>query len=76
MVAVKTPRLAPAVFIGIQDGFGVVPAIELYALTAPVGMHPARSSVSRRTLESHGYYVPPVSAKGVLQAGCGGGVCG
>jgi len=63
MVAVKKLRSAPATFIGIQDGFGVAPAIELYALTAPVGMHPVRSSVSRRTLESHGYYVPPLSPK-------------
>ena len=72
MVAVKTLRPAPATFIGIQDGFGVAPAIELYALTAPVGMHPIRSSVSRRTLESHGYYVPPVSSvKAAAQPGGG-----
>jgi hypothetical protein len=69
MVAVKNLRPAPAIFIGIQDGFGVIPAIELYALTAPVGMHPVRSSVSRRTLESHGYYVPPVGPKAVAQVG-------
>ena len=73
MLAVNNRRLAPATFIGIQDGFGVVPAIELYALTAQVGMHPARSSVSRRTLEAHGYYVPPVGGKGVLVAGKGCG---
>ena len=71
MVAVKTLRPAPARFIGIQDGFGVLPAIELYALTAPVGMHPACSSVSRRTLESHGYYVPPLAPKAVAQPGGG-----
>ena len=53
-------RLAPAKFIGIQDGFGLTPSIELYNLTARVGIHPVGSSVARCTLESHGYYVPPL----------------
>lgn len=69
MVAVKHRRLAPARFIGVQDGFGVLPPIELYALTAQVGIHPACSSVSRRTLESHGYYVPPLNKAGGQSGG-------
>ena len=72
MVAVKNIRPAPARFIGIQDGFGASPPIELYALTAPVGMHPTSSSVSRRTLEAHGYYVPPLNHKASGSAGGSG----
>jgi len=49
--------LAPANFIGIQDCFGD-PPIELFILTKPVGDHPVNSTVSRQTLEKHGYEVP------------------
>lgn len=49
---------APAVFVGIQPGFRHLPAIELYNLTEQVGVHPAGSTVSRGTLESHGFFVP------------------
>lgn len=48
---------APANFIGLQDGFGT-PPIELFILTKQVGDHPANSTVSRQTLEKHGYEVP------------------
>jgi hypothetical protein len=48
---------APANFIGLQDGFGD-PPIELFTLTEQVGEHPARSTVSRQTLERHGFAVP------------------
>lgn len=54
---------APAKFIGVQDGFGLMPSIELYVLNAQVGEHPIGSSVSRQTLERHGYYVPPVAPR-------------
>lgn len=60
MVAINSYRLAPARFIGLQDGFGLMPSFELYHLEAPVGVHPEGSSVSRETLERHGYFVPPV----------------
>jgi hypothetical protein len=66
-VAVKTRRPAPATFIGIQDGFGIAPSVELYNLNAPVGIHPIHSSVSRSTLESHGYYVPPIRIEDFAQ---------
>jgi hypothetical protein len=49
---------APAIFLGIQPGFNHLPAIELYNLLAKVGHHPPGSTVSRKTLEEHGY-VPP-----------------
>ena len=42
------------------ERFGLTPSIELYNLTARVGIHPVGSSVARCTLESHGYYVPPL----------------
>jgi len=61
MAAPEFPPTAPATFIGIQDGFGILPPIELYTLDAPVGIHPIGSSVSRQTLEKHGYSVPPFS---------------
>lgn len=47
--------LAPALFLGIQPGFDAYSAIELYVLLAPVGHHPVGSTVSRQTLERHGY---------------------
>jgi hypothetical protein len=58
-----SPPYAPAKFIGIQEGFGLVPPVELYTLDAPVGEHPVGSSVSRQTLERHGYQVPPVGSE-------------
>lgn len=50
--------VAPAYFVGIQDGFGFMPAFELYTLTGPLGGHPEGSTVSRETIEKHGYSVP------------------
>lgn len=49
------PMPAPALFLGIQPGFGEAAAIELYVLLSPVGHHPVGSTVSRQTLERHGY---------------------
>ena len=50
----------PAVYIGTQPGFRNIPAIELYNLLQPVGEHPPGSTVSRNTLERHGWVVPKV----------------
>lgn len=50
--------IAPAVYLGFQPGFKSIPGIELYNLLRPVGEHPVGSTVSRQTLESHGYVVP------------------
>ena len=58
MVFQVSPPIAPAYFVGVQDGFGFMPAFELYTLTGPVGFHPAGSTVSRETIEKHGYSVP------------------
>jgi len=66
IVAVKTLSPAPATFIGVQDGFGFAPSVELYTLNAPVGDHPVHSAVSRWTLESHGYYVPPLRIRDLV----------
>lgn len=48
---------APAVFLGIQPGYLNLPSIELFNLLAPVGEFPTGSTVSRQTLERHGYRV-------------------
>lgn len=56
-------RLAPAKFVGVQDGCGVRPSFELFNLEAPVGDHPQGSTVSRSTLESHGFFVPSTDAQ-------------
>ena len=53
----STPMIAPAQFLGIQPGFGEVSPIELYVLLSPVGHHPVGSTVSRQTLERHGYNI-------------------
>jgi hypothetical protein len=59
IAAIADPRpLAPAVYLGLQDGFGVSPDFEIYNLTAPLGDHPEHSTVSRETLEAAGYRVP------------------
>lgn len=55
---------APAVWLGWQEGLPAtakhvgVPGFECWNLTAPVGRHPVGSTVTRRTLEQHGYRVP------------------
>ncbi|MDI1337042.1 MAG: hypothetical protein PSU94_12740 [Lacunisphaera sp.] len=61
MPAEESPQSAPATFIGIQEGFGVRPPEELYTLHTPVGEHPVGSTVSRSTLEKHGFSVFPGS---------------
>lgn len=50
--------LAPAVFLGWQDGFGVVPSFRIYNLTADVAGHPKHSTVSEHTLSDLGYALP------------------
>ena len=54
-VPTPAPLSAPVLFLGIQPGFDAQSAIELYVLLAPVGHHPVGSTVSRQTLERHGY---------------------
>ena len=56
-------KLAPATFCGVQAGLKHLPDIELYNLTAPVGHHPVGSTVSRGTLERHGYTVPSLTTE-------------
>lgn len=52
---------APAVFIGVQSGEGVIPDFELYNLTQDVGEYKKDSTVSRQTLEDMGFDVPEQS---------------
>jgi hypothetical protein len=60
MVSVASLFSAPAYFIGVQRGFDDGEgSIDLFTLTRPVGEHPTNSTVSRQTLEKHGYHVPP-----------------
>jgi hypothetical protein len=51
---------APARFIGWQDTMGTsMQPFELYVLTAAIPGYPEETSVSRKTLEAAGYFVPP-----------------
>lgn len=55
--------VAPADFIGVQSGCGVVADIELYNLRADIPGHRAGSTVSAQTLRAAGYVVgqPPAA---------------
>jgi hypothetical protein len=57
------PLLAPATFLGYleRDVPGLPQWIELWNLTEDIPGHPEGSTVSRRTLEQAGYFVPPPS---------------
>ena len=60
---VQTGRpLAPVVFLAARafSDMPYDPDMELWNLTADVPGHPRRSTVTRRTLEGLGYYVPPM----------------
>ncbi len=48
----------PAYFSGIQEGIAHIPDVELWTLTEPVGIYPVGSTLSRQTIESHGYVLP------------------
>jgi hypothetical protein len=54
----------PAFYAGLQPGYRHLPPIELYTLLAQVGEHPAGSTVSRQTLEKHGFLLQPRRARG------------
>jgi hypothetical protein len=59
-MASQLPSLtAPAQFLGIQPGFENHPSVELYVLLSPVAHHPVGSTVSRQTLERHGFSPHP-----------------
>ena len=59
----------PAFYVGIQPGYQNLPPIELYTLVAPVGEHPAGSTVSRQTLEKHGFLPSPAGTAAKRVAG-------
>ncbi len=56
--AAVSPRIAPATFGGIQEGFGTIPSQELWHLTEDIQGHPKGSTLTRTTLEKEGYIVP------------------
>lgn len=58
-----TATLAPAVFVGVQEGFEQIPSIELYNLTTDIAGHSNGSTVSRDTIERAGFYLPPLSVR-------------
>lgn len=53
------PQVAPAIFIGRQDGCGVMPDFDLYRLTKDVPGYCEGSCVSADTLRKIGYQLPP-----------------
>ena len=76
MVSSADPYVLPAVYIGTQPGFRHLPAIELYNLLVPVGEHPVGSTVSRTTLERHGWMLPKAPSnratkRSTLKVRCG-----
>ncbi len=72
LAAQKRLPLAPAFFIGVQQGFGPIPDTEMFNLTADITPeHRNGSTVSRATLEKAGYYVPPISPARINQANAG-----
>lgn len=50
--------LAPATLLGVQEGFGPVPDIELWNLTADIPGYKAGGTVSRGTLIEAGFRLP------------------
>lgn len=55
--------IAPVTYCGFQEGFGRVAGFHLWNLTAPVGIHPVRSTVDSATLIRHGYQLPAIPQK-------------
>lgn len=49
------PQSIPAIFIGIQQGYGVFADIPLFNLTVAIPGHPIGSTVSDRTLRAAGF---------------------
>lgn len=60
--------IAPAIFIGIQEGIAHIPDTEIFNLTAEVAGRPMHSTVARFTLESAGFFVPPASVREARRA--------
>jgi len=53
-------RMAPVQWTGFQERFKPgLPPLELWTLTEAIPDHPAGSTVTRQTLESKGFVVPP-----------------
>ena len=49
---------APVRYACYQPGFGSVPGVHLWHLTAPIDEHPAGDTLSERTINQLGYEIP------------------
>lgn len=67
-MSVRRLRRTPATFIGLQEMLRG-PPVELYNLTADIPGHPRGSTVSRQTLEAHGYKLGQVMVVGGNRGG-------
>lgn len=63
----KAP-MAPAFYVGWQEGSQQVPGFSLYTLIEEIPGHPQWSTVSDKTLEAAGFKLPPVGVG--LQTHC------
>ena len=52
---------APAVYSGMQPGYGELPAIALYTLTSDIEGYAEGSTLSAKTLRNAGYFVRHIS---------------
>ncbi len=49
---------APAIFCGIQQGYGYIPDLELWTLIEPIAGYPAHTTLARQTIEAAGFILP------------------
>lgn len=55
--------LAPAHYLGLQNGFSFIPDVHLWNLTEDIPGHPKHSTVSSETLIKAGYRLPDLEHK-------------
>lgn len=58
LAAREARPLAPVTFLGVQEGWGPIPAIELWNLTADIPGYKAGCTLSRATLIKAGFRLP------------------
>ena len=61
VVAIQRREVAPAVFVGVQSGFGRVSDFKVFNLAADIAGHPQGSTVSDETLVKAGFALPTCS---------------
>ncbi len=60
--------MAPAVYIGRQEGIGRIPAMDLFNLTEDIPGHPKDSTVSEMTLSRVGFRLPSRETRSTVAA--------